>query len=65
MSNKQEALEEQHERLRQGELKNNPSRAFSDGLNRADHPNLADAAGKEQASIAVLIGGYVLYKLLF
>jgi len=70
MSNKQETPEAQRERLRQEELKNNPSGTFRDGLNRADHMNVADAAGGlgwkgTGISLAVLMGGYVLYKLFF
>ncbi|QPA32370.1 DUF6366 family protein [Thermaerobacillus caldiproteolyticus] len=70
MSNRKETPEEQRERLRQEELKNNPSGTFRDGLNRADNTNLADLVGGlgwkgTGILILVLIGGYFLYKLLF
>ncbi|MBA2876152.1 DUF6366 family protein [Thermaerobacillus caldiproteolyticus] len=70
MSNRKETPEEQRERLRQEELKNNPSGTFRDGLHRADNTNLADLVGGlgwkgTGILILVLIGGYFLYKLLF
>ncbi|WP_404346446.1 DUF6366 family protein [Sutcliffiella horikoshii] len=45
MNNRQETPEENRERLRQEELKKNPSGVLGDGLNRAENGNLADLVG--------------------
>ncbi len=70
LNNRQENPEEKRERLRQEELKKNPSGALRDGLSRAENGNLTDLVGDlgwkgTGILIIVLIVGYVLYKLLF
>ncbi|GIQ62600.1 hypothetical protein PACILC2_11680 [Paenibacillus cisolokensis] len=70
MDVRKETPEEQSERLRQEELKRNPSGAFGDGMNRAEFGSLADLVGGlgwkgTGILILLLVIGYVLYKLLF
>ncbi|XKE59808.1 DUF6366 family protein [Sutcliffiella horikoshii] len=70
LNNRQETPEENRERLRQEELKKNPSGVLGDGLNRAENGNLADLVGGlgwkvTGIIIVVLIVGYVLYSLIF
>lgn len=70
MNNRQDTPAEKRERLRQEELRKNPTGSFSDGLNRAQTGNSADLVGGlgwkgTGILIIVLIVGYVLYKLLF
>ena len=70
INNRRETPEEKRERLRQEELKRNPTGALRDGLNRAENGNLTDLVGgfswKETGIvILVLIVGYVLYNLFF
>ena len=69
MSSK-ERPEEQRERLRQKELKNNPTGSLRDGMSRGESGNLQDISGdmgwKGMALlIIVLIIGYVVYSLFF
>lgn len=68
LNNRQENPSEKRERLRQEELKKNPTGALRDGLDRAGNGNLVDVAGgmgwKDMVIlIIVLLGGYILYKL--
>ncbi|MDR9854973.1 DUF6366 family protein [Paenibacillus sp. VCA1] len=70
MDTRNETPEEKRERLRQEELKSNPFGAFGDGVNRAQHGNLADLVGGlgwkgTVVIILVLVIGYIIYKLLF
>jgi hypothetical protein len=68
MSNKRETPEEQRERLRQEELKNNPTGTLNDTLNRAQSgmPDTTGMSLKEiSVLILVLIVGYIVYKLFF
>lgn len=45
MSNDYETPERKRERLRQEELKNNPSGAMKDGIDRAQYGSLVDLVG--------------------
>lgn len=68
MESGKETPEELRERLRQQELKNNPSGAFSDGINRAGQGNFADLVGGlgwkgTGVIILILVIGYVIYQL--
>ncbi|MGE7090385.1 DUF6366 family protein [Lysinibacillus sp. NPDC048646] len=66
MPTKREAPEEQRERLRQEELKNNPTGSLNDGFNRGSSPNLTGMGWKETGVlILVLIVGYIVYKFFF
>ena len=70
MNNQHEKPEEKRERLRQSELKNNPTGSLHDALNRESNGNLSDLTGGmgwkgTGILIVVLIVGYVLYKLFF
>ncbi|MFE6169454.1 DUF6366 family protein [Viridibacillus arvi] len=65
-----ETPEEKRERLRQSELKNNPSGSIHDALNRGSNGNLTDLTGGmgwkgTGILILVLIFGYILYNLIF
>lgn len=70
LNNQHETPEEKRERLRQSELKNNPTGSLNDALNRGMNGNLTDLTGGmgwrgTGILIVVLIVGYVLYKLVF
>jgi hypothetical protein len=70
LNNHDETPEEKRERLRQSELKNNPTGSLHDALNRGSNGNLTDLTGGmgwkgTGILIVVLIVGYVLYKLFF
>ncbi|MFE4351394.1 DUF6366 family protein [Peribacillus butanolivorans] len=70
LNNHHETPDEKRERLRQEELKKNPTGALKDGINRTEYGNPADLVSglgwKETGIlIVVLIVGYVLYKLFF
>ncbi|MFJ7973530.1 DUF6366 family protein [Psychrobacillus sp. NPDC096389] len=70
MNNHKESPEEKRERLKQTELKNNPTSSLNDALNRGSSGNLTDLTGGmgwkgTGILIVVLIVGYVLYKLFF
>ena len=70
MNNRQETPKEKRERLRQSELKNNPTGSLHEALNRGSSGNLTDLTGGmgwkgTGILIFVLIVGYVLYKLFF
>ncbi|HDR6310204.1 TPA: hypothetical protein QCU60_002054 [Bacillus cereus] len=63
---KKESLEENRERIRQSELKNNPTGSLNDGLNRAETGSPVDMTGgmnwKGTALvILVLVLGYIIY----
>ncbi|MEK4759814.1 DUF6366 family protein [Viridibacillus sp. FSL E2-0187] len=65
-----ETPEEKRERLRQSELKNNPSGSIHDALNRGSSGNLTDLTGGmgwkgTGILILVLIIGFILYNLIF
>ncbi|MEK5232221.1 DUF6366 family protein [Lysinibacillus sp. FSL K6-0232] len=61
-----ETPEEKRERLRQQELKNNPTGSLNDGINRGAGGNLTGLGWKETiALILLLFFGYILYKLFF
>lgn len=69
MSSK-EKPEEKRERLRQQELKNNPTGSLRDGLNRSENGNLADSTGGMDWKgtgilILLLILGFIGYNLFF
>ncbi|EWG08560.1 DUF6366 family protein [Cytobacillus firmus] len=70
MNNQNETPEEKRERIKQSELKNNPTASLNDSLNRGSNGNLTDLTGglgwKGTAIlIVVLIVGFVLYNLIF
>lgn len=70
LNNHDETPEEKRERLRQSELKNNPTGSLNDALNRGSNGNLTDLTGGmgwkgTGILIVVLIVGYVLYRLFF
>jgi len=61
-----ETPEEKRERLRQSELKNNPTGSLNDGINRGLGGNLTGMGWKESiALILLLFIGYIVYKLFF
>ncbi|MEB2279486.1 DUF6366 family protein [Lysinibacillus xylanilyticus] len=61
-----ETPEEKRERLRQSELKNNPTGSLNDGINRGIGGNLTGLGWKESiALILLLFVGYIVYKLFF
>ncbi|PEB49124.1 hypothetical protein CON65_24310 [Bacillus pseudomycoides] len=64
-----ETAEEKRERLRQNELKNNPTGSLNDGLKRSENGNLVDLVGGmgwkgTGILILVLILGYIIYNYL-
>ncbi|NRG47065.1 hypothetical protein HRF87_20230 [Bacillus sp. CRN 9] len=70
LNNQNETPEEKRERLRQSELKNNPTGSLHDALNRGSNGNLNELAGGmswKGAGILIvgLVVGFVLYKLIF
>jgi len=70
LNNRQETPTEERERLRQQELHKNPGGSLRDGFNRGENGNLTDLTGGmgwkgSLILIAVLIVGYVFYKLFF
>ncbi|GAB6434677.1 MULTISPECIES: DUF6366 family protein [Bacillus] len=67
---KKESPEEKRERIRQSELKNNPTGSLKDGLNRAETGSPVDMTGgmnwKSTALvILVLVLGYIIYTYFF
>ena len=65
-SKKKETPEEKRERLRQNELKNNPTGSLNDGINRGSAGNLNGMGWKETlVLILVLLIGYIAYQLFF
>lgn len=70
MNNNRKTPEEQREKLRQEELKKNPTGALKDGFDRSETGSLADLVGalgwKTTGMLIIFLAvGYVLYKLLF
>ncbi|MGE7883983.1 DUF6366 family protein [Bacillus sp. NPDC094077] len=66
----EESPEEKRERMRQSELKNNPTGSLNDGLNRAESGNPVDMAGgmswkSTGVIILILILGYIIYTYFF
>ncbi|MFJ6210015.1 DUF6366 family protein [Lysinibacillus sp. NPDC092081] len=65
-SKKTETPEEKRERLKQSELKNNPTGSLNDGINRGISGNLNGMGWKETVVLVlVLFIGYITYKLFF
>ncbi|MGE6362831.1 DUF6366 family protein [Bacillus paramycoides] len=69
MSSK-ESPEEKRERMRQSELKNNPTGSLNDGLNRAETGHHVDMVGGMNWKgtgilILVLVLGYIIYSYFF
>lgn len=69
MSDK-ENLEQQRERLRQQELKNNPTGNINDSVNRTNNGNLIDLVGSlgwkgTGILILVIILGFIIYSAFF
>ncbi|MBJ8050520.1 hypothetical protein JDS87_00440 [Bacillus cereus] len=69
MSSK-ESPEEKRERMRQSELKNNPTDSLNDGLNRAESGSPVDMTGGMNWKgtgilILVLVLGYIIYSYFF
>ncbi|EMI9088443.1 hypothetical protein COD05_09905 [Bacillus cereus] len=67
---KKESPEEKRERIRQSELKNNPTGSLKDGLNRAETGRPVDMAGGMNwrgtaLVILVLVLGYIIYTYFF
>lgn len=67
---KQESPEEKRERIRQSELKNNPTGSLHDGLNRAETGSPVDMAGgmnwKGTALVILVLAlGYIIYTYFF
>ncbi|EJQ52601.1 Uncharacterized protein BWINRASL_01810 [Bacillus mycoides] len=65
-----ESPEEKRERMRQSELKNNPTGSLNDGLNRAESGNPVDMTGgmnwrSTGIIILVLLLGYIIYTYFF
>lgn len=65
-----ESPEEKRERLRQNELKNNPTGSLNDGLKRSENGNLADLSGGMGWKglgilILVLILGFIIYNVFW
>ncbi|PGM92227.1 DUF6366 family protein [Bacillus cereus] len=69
MSSK-ESPEEKRERMRQSELKNNPTGSLNAGLNRAESGSPVDMTGGMNWKgtgilILVLVLGYIIYSYFF
>ncbi|MED1555763.1 DUF6366 family protein [Bacillus paramycoides] len=69
MSSK-ESPEEKRERMRQSELKNNPTGSLNDGLNRVETGNHVDMVGGMNWKgtgilILMLVLGYIIYSYFF
>ncbi|UPW81286.1 DUF6366 family protein [Lysinibacillus sp. Ag94] len=61
-----ETPEEKRERLKQSELKNNPTGSLNDGINRGIGGNLTGMGWKESVVLIILLFiGYIVYKLFF
>ncbi len=68
--NDKETPEQQRERLRQQEIKNNPTGKFNDSLNRANNGNLVDLVGSlgwkgTGMLILVIVIGFIIYSVFF
>lgn len=69
MSSK-ETPKEKRERLRQNELKNNPTGSLNEGLKKAENGSLVDLSGGmgwkgTGLLILVLVLGYIIYNFIF
>ncbi|EOP48621.1 DUF6366 family protein [Bacillus pseudomycoides] len=61
---------EKRERLRQNELKNNPTGSLNEGLKRAENDSLMDLSGGmgwkgTGLLILVLVLGFIIYNFIF
>lgn len=70
MQNNKETPEQKRERLRQEELKSNPTGNMNDAFNRANSGNLADLVGSlgwkgTGILILVIIIGFIIVSLFF
>ena len=70
MNNHNKTPKEKRERLRQSEIKNNPTGSLNDSLNIGSNGNLSDLTGGmgwkgTGILIVIIIVGFVLYKLIF
>ncbi|MEC1722964.1 DUF6366 family protein [Schinkia azotoformans] len=69
MSDK-ETPEQQRERLRQQEIRNNPTGKLNDSLKRANNGNLVDLVGSlgwkgTGILILVIVFGFIIYSVFF
>ncbi|MDA1638376.1 DUF6366 family protein [Bacillus cereus group sp. TH177-1LC] len=67
---KKESPEEKRERIRQSELKNNPTSSLQDGLNRAETGSPVDMTGGMNWKgtvlvILLLVLAYIIYTYFF
>ncbi|MGF9965949.1 DUF6366 family protein [Bacillus rhizoplanae] len=65
-----ETPKEKRERLRQNELKNNPTGSLNEGLKREENGNLVDLSGGmgwkgTGLLILVLVLGFIIYNFIF
>ncbi|HHW37663.1 MAG TPA: hypothetical protein GXX18_10565 [Bacillales bacterium] len=65
-----ETPEQQRERLRQQEIRNNPTGNLNDSLNRANNGNLVDLVGSLGLKgtgilILVIVLGFIIYSVIF
>ncbi|PEZ08117.1 hypothetical protein CN326_06155 [Bacillus sp. AFS018417] len=65
-----ETPKEKRERLRQNELKNNPTGSLNEGLKREENGNLVDLSGcidwkGTGLLILVLVLGFIIYNCIF
>ncbi|MGG0187256.1 DUF6366 family protein [Bacillus rhizoplanae] len=65
-----ETPKEKRERLRQNELKNNPTGSLNEGLKREENGNLVDLSGDMSWKgtgllILVLVLGFIIYNFIF
>ncbi|MGG0276561.1 DUF6366 family protein [Bacillus rhizoplanae] len=65
-----ETPKEKRERLRQNELKNNPTGSLNEGLKREENGNLVDLSGGMSWKgtgllILVLVLGFIIYNFIF
>ncbi|MEC1716509.1 DUF6366 family protein [Schinkia azotoformans] len=67
---KKETPEQQRERLKQQEIRNNPTGNLNDSLNRANNGNLVDLVGSFGLKgtgilILVIVLGFIIYSVFF
>lgn len=65
-----ETPEQLRERLRQQEIRNNPTGEFNDSLNRVNNVNLVDLVGSLELKgtgilILVIVLGFIIYSFFF
>lgn len=68
MTNRKESSEDRRERLRQDELKNNPTGALNDAINKANNPSpdLSSHSWKETGLLILALAvGFIVYQLFF